>query len=292
VGVVRDEQERRRRRALDELVDAVALCEMASAHGSVELAPVSIVIAAYKEADNIGPVVASMPKLICGLETSVVVVVDGEDDGTAAIVREAGHFAAVAPVNRGQGAALRLGYRIAREHGATYIVTADADGQTRPEDLEVVLAPVVEGTADFVNGSRRLGATHSTGLVRNLGVRVFGAVITALTGTRVTDTANPIRAFRAELSASLDLEEPQYQASELLIGAIMRGARYAERPVTMRARASGRSKKGGNLSYGYHYGKVFFSTYWRERRRRARGSRPQLEPLKSSQVAASPSRRP
>ena len=284
-------RDQHRRRALDALVDDVALADVAHAHGEVRLAPVAIVIAAYKEADNIGPVVASMPKQVCGLDTSVVVVVDGEDDGTAAIVREAGHLAVVAPVNRGQGAALRLGYRIAREHGADYIVTADADGQTRPEDLAVVLEPVVEGTADFVNGSRRLGVTHSTGLVRNVGVRVFGVVITTLTGTKVTDTANPIRAFRASLSGELVLDEPQYQASELLIGAIMRGARYAERPVTMRARASGRSKKGGNLAYGYRYGKVFFSTWWRESRRRAAGGGPAQEERKSAQVAASPSPR-
>ncbi|MDA8291259.1 MAG: glycosyltransferase family 2 protein, partial [Actinomycetota bacterium] len=88
--------------------------------------------------------------------------------------------------------------------------------------------------------------------------------------TRVTDTANPIRAMRAELTERLLLDEPQYQASELLIGAIMSGARYAERPVTMHARASGRSKKGGNLSYGYRYGRVFVGTWWRERTRRSR----------------------
>ncbi len=307
-----DARERRSRRALDALVDDAAVEEMARAHGRVCLAPVAVVMAAYKEADNIASVVTAIPKLLCGLERSVVVVVDGEDDGTAAIVREAGHLASVAPVNRGQGAALRLGYRIARERGATYIVTADADGQVRPEDLEVVLGPVVEGTADFVNGSRRLGATHSTGLVRNVGERVFGLLVTVLTGVRVTDTANPIRAFPAELTARLVLDEPQYQASELLIGAVMRGARYAERPVTMRARASGRSKKGGNLAYGYRYGKVFFGTWWRERRARGglagsmgglvgpAGADPrskgpdtsaQAEARKSSQVAASPSRR-
>jgi len=259
-----------RRRALDALVDDVALSGLVALEGVPQLAPVAVVIASYKERDNIGAVVTSIPKRICDLDVSIVVVVDGEDDGTAAIVREAGHLAIVAPVNRGQGAALRLGYRAARDFGATYIVTADADGQTDPDDLAVVLEPVVNGEADFVNGSRRLGTTHSTGTVRNTGVLLFGMLITALTGTRVTDTANPIRAMRAELTAHLVLEEPQYQASELLIGAIMSGARYAERPVTMHARASGRSKKGGNLSYGYRYGRVFLGTWWRERARRGR----------------------
>lgn len=257
-------RELRRRRSVDDLVDNAAIADLLAIEGRPELAPVAVVIASYKEKDNIGAVVQALPKQMCDLDVSVLVVVDGEEDGTAEIVRRAGHLAVVAPVNRGQGAALRLGYRVAREFGATYIVTADADGQTDPDDLAVVLEPVVAGAADFVNGSRRLGTTHSTGKLRNTGVYLFGKLITVLTGTGVTDTANPIRAMRAELTSTLILDEPQYQASELLIGAIMSGARFTERPVTMYARTSGRSKKGGNFSYGYRYGKVFVRTWWRE----------------------------
>jgi glycosyltransferase involved in cell wall biosynthesis len=260
-------RELNRRRALDQLVDDVAIKALTDDQGLPELAPVAVVIAAFHERENIGAVVNAIPKRICDLDASVVVVVDGEDDGTAEIVRQAGHVAVVAPVNRGQGAALRLGYRVARECGARYIVTADADGQTDPADLEVVLAPVVSGEADFVNGSRRLGVTYSNGRLRNTGVYLFGKVITALTGTPVTDTANPIRAMPAELTERLVLDEPQYQASELLISAVMSGARYTERPVTMYARTSGRSKKGGNVSYGYRYGRVFVKTWWRELKR-------------------------
>jgi glycosyltransferase involved in cell wall biosynthesis len=259
---------RRRLRATDELIDRVALEEFHRAHGTPELAPIVVVIAAYKEADNIDSVITGMPKMIEELDVSVLVVVDGEDDGTAGIVRQAGHFACVAPVNRGQGAALRLGYRVAREHGARYIVTADADGQTDPGDLAVVLAPLLAGELDFVNGSRRLGRTMGTDAVRNTGIVVFGRLTSLLTATPVTDTANPIRAMRAEVSAAVTLDEPQYQASELLISVIMHGYRFGERPITMLARTSGESKKGGNLAYGYRYGRVLVGTWWRERRRR------------------------
>lgn len=248
----------------------MALDDLFAAQGPVEIAPVAIVIAAYKERENITEVVAGMPKEICGQPVTVIVVVDGEDDGTGAVVREAGHYACIAPVNRGQGAALRLGYKIAREHGASFIVTSDADGQTDPDDLEVVLEPVMSGRADFVNGSRRLGQTHVSDAVRNTGVVVFAALISLLTRTRVTDTANPVRAFRAELPAELILEEPQYQASELLIGAIMHGCRFEERPVTMRARRAGETKKSGNLLYGFRYGRVVLRTWLRERNRQPR----------------------
>lgn len=250
-----------------ETIDDDALADFDEVHGKPQLAPIAIVVAAYKEKDNIGAVVDGMPAEIDGIGVSVLVVVDGEDDGTIGIVRVAGHFASHSPVRRGQGAALKLGYRIAREHGASYIVTADGDGQSDPRDLAVVLRPVLAGELDFVNGSRRLGRTESQDSVRNTGVVVFAALASLLTRTRVTDTANPIRAMRAEVSAGLDLDEPQYQASELLLGAIMRGYRFGERPVTMRARAGGSSKKGPNLLYGYRYGRVMVRTWLRERRR-------------------------
>jgi glycosyltransferase involved in cell wall biosynthesis len=268
-----NQREERRRKATDELIDSIAIADFVEHLKGRSLAPVAVVVAAYKEAENIERVVKSMPAQIGGLAVSVIVVVDGEDDGTSHIVRSAGHLAVVAPVNRGQGAALRLGYRVAREFGAKYIVTADGDGQADPDDLEVALLPVITGEKDFVNGSRRLGSTHGQDPMRNTGVIVFAALLSALTGTKVTDTANPIRAFRAELSAGFDLDEPQYQASELLITALAQGVRYGEVPVTMLEREHGASKKGGNLAYGISYGRVLVRTWWRERAKRRRVSR-------------------
>ncbi len=262
-----NDRERRRYRQLNDLVDTVAIEEFHVAHGTPVLGPVAVVIAAYKERGSIGAVVSAMPKELCGLMASVIVVIDGEEDGSAKIVRDHGSYAVIAPVNRGQGAALRLGYRVAREQGAKYIITADADGQTDVNDLEIVLQPVVADEADFVNGSRRLGRTESRDAVRNIGVVLFAKIITLLTHTRVTDTANPIRAMRAELTGEFILDEPQFQASELLISAIKSGSRFLERPVTMKQRTAGVSRKGGNFSYGKNYARVVFRTWYRERKR-------------------------
>ena len=259
-------REQRRKAALNTLVDSVAIDEFMAAHSDAAMPSVAIVIAAYKEVENIEAVMKSLPSELCGLTAKAIVVIDGEEDGTAAIVRQHGQYAVIAPVNRGQGAALHLGYEVARRFGAEFIVTADADGQSEPKDLEVVLEPVVHDEADFVNGSRRLGRTESKDAVRNLGVLVYATLISKLSKTKVTDTANPIRAMRAELTEHLLLEEPQYQASELLLAAIFSGVRFSERPVTMRARSGGVSKKGGNLVYGYRYGKVVLRTFIRERR--------------------------
>jgi glycosyltransferase involved in cell wall biosynthesis len=227
---------------------------------------VAVVIAAFNEEGVVGSVVSALPTTMCGLETVPIVVSDGSRDGTAKEAAAHGALVCDVPVNRGQGAALRLGYLLARRGGARYVATTDADGQYDAADLDRVVGPLVTGTADFVSGSRVLGAAHTSDRTRALGVTVFARLITLLTGRRVTDPANGLRAMRAEVPARVRLHQPQYQAAELLIGAIMAGFRTAEVPTTMRERAAGTTKKGRNLLYGVRFGRVVVGTWWRERR--------------------------
>jgi glycosyltransferase involved in cell wall biosynthesis len=201
-----------------------------------------------------------------------LVVVDGGTDGTAEVARAHAAYTCVAPVNRGQGAALRLGYHLARTGGAEYIVTTDADGQYDMAELPRLLEPLLSGEADFVTGSRRLGANESPDRVRRVGTRVFAWIVSRLTGHRVTDTSFGFRAMRAEVTAEVTLTQPQYQSSELLVGALSRGFRVVERPMTMRRRSGGRTKKGNNLVYGWRYARVVFSTWARERNTRRSSS--------------------
>jgi len=226
--------------------------------------PVAIVIAAYNEEESVGAVVAAAPKALCGLGTEVIVVVDGSTDATAAAARQAGALVSDVPVNRGQGAALRLGYHLARARGAAFIITTDADGQYASGDLERVLAPLVADEADFVSGSRRLGSTTSRDRARNTGVVVFAALISVLIRHRVTDPSCGLRAMKAGVSASVVLDQPQYQASELLIGVAMAGYRLKEVPIAMQARHAGTTKKGGNFLYGARFCSVVLGTWARE----------------------------
>ena len=249
-------------------VDRRAAAAFGRAVGGVGSAAVAVVVPAYDEAASIASVVRSVPSRICGLPAETIVVVDGATDETAAGAREAGALVCDVPLNRGQGAALRLGYRLARDRAATYIATIDADGQYDAADLDAVVVPIVDGRADFVTGSRRLGRSLTTDRVRGAGVVVFARLITALTGTRVTDPANGLRAMRAEVTASVELRQPQYQASELLVGAILRGWRVVEVPTLMRDRSAGVTKKGRNLAYGVRFARVVLGTWWRDRRLR------------------------
>ncbi len=98
-------------------------------HPAGEGAPLAIVIPAYNEEPTVAEVIARDPHEVAGLAAEVIVVVDGAKDGTAAQAASAGALVCDVPVNRGQGAALRLGYWLARARGAQVIVTIDADGQ-------------------------------------------------------------------------------------------------------------------------------------------------------------------
>jgi glycosyltransferase involved in cell wall biosynthesis len=253
----------------DQATDDAALEAMHASYGAraAKLPPVALVIAAYNEEGAIGPVVEQLPKTVCGLAADVVVVADGCADGTVKEADVAGAIVCDVPVNRGQGAALRLGYRIAREGGAQYIVTTDADGQYNPAEIETLLAPVIEGRADFVTGSRRMGSEETKDPIRKAGVRFFAFLVSTLTGQGISDTTFGLRAMRAEVTGTVLLAQPQYQASELLIGVIARGYRVLEVPATIHKRQVGQSKKGHNLIYGLRFMRVVITTWWRERSR-------------------------
>ena len=268
-------------------VTGAAVEAFAARYGDVRFEPMTVVIAAYEEEDNIGAVIDETPREIAGLPVTILVIVDGGTDRTPEVA--AGHGALVCqlPVNRGHGVALRLGYRLAREHGARFIATLDADGQWDPADLPAMVDLLVRDEADFVVGSRQLGSTRDTDAFRNLGVRCFSLLASVLTRTRLTDTSSGLRAMRSEVTAVVPLRQPQYQTSELLVGAVLHGFRVAEVPTTMRPRLSGTSKKGHNLIYGVRYARVLVGTWRRERRP---GRRPAVAAAPQPQYQRSPGR--
>ena len=247
-------------------VDAAAAADFEERGGmGGEPGEIAVVIAAYNEEGSIGAVLDGLPSECMGMAVTPLVVVDGATDDTARISVEHGAPTVVAPRNRGQGAALRLGYNLAQQAGAKYIVTTDADGQYDATRLKELLAPLVDGDADFTTGSRVLGSHQTDDAVRQLGCRVFAAVVSVLMRTRVTDTSFGLRAMRSDVPVALTLAQPQYQSSELLIGILAHGYRVVEVPMTIARRDAGETKKGNNLVYGWRYAKVVFGTWWRER---------------------------
>jgi glycosyltransferase involved in cell wall biosynthesis len=266
-------------------VTSAALQAFAGAYPDLKLQPLVIVIAAYNEAANIGAVLDEVPSQIADVRVTLLVIDDGSTDNTTEVAQRHGALVCTLGANRGHGVALRLGYRIAREGGAQYIGTLDGDGQWDPADLPAMVAMMEAGQTDFVIGSRQLGQTENTDAFRNLGVRFFARVISTLTHSRLTDTSSGLRLMRADLTGTVTQTQPQYQTSELLIGALLQGYRVAEVPTVMRQRLSGESRKGRNLAYGLRYARVIAETYRRERRAARALPRPVSRPVVEAPAA-------
>ncbi len=242
-----------------------AVREFGERHPGLRLNPVVAVIPALNEEEALPEVLEAIAAESCGLAVDTIVVDDGSGDRTSEVSQALGAHTARVARPTGQGSALRVGYRIAREHGARFIVTLDADGQWDPADVPGVLAPVAAGEADFALGSRVLGVSESGLSVRRAGVWVFALLVRVLTGKKVTDTSSGLRAMTVEVATEVPQLEPQYQSSELLVGALCHGYRVVERPVTMHERLAGESRKGNDALYGLRYAGVVLRTWRRER---------------------------
>ncbi|MCK5783758.1 MAG: DUF2304 family protein [Desulfobacterales bacterium] len=225
--------------------------------------PIMIVIPAYNEADNLNVLLPKIPSQINGMDVGVLVVDDGSDDETINVVRSHNHFAVANIINRGGGAALRLGYDVLKNGGAKICITMDADGQHQPEEIEKLIIPIIDDQYDFVIGSRILGNREKDSLFRLVGIHTFGIVISSLLGKKITDPSSGFRAFKTEGIDSINLYEDQYHTSELIIEAIKKGMRIGEVPITILKRKYGKSKKGRNWLYGLYFARTVISTWWR-----------------------------
>jgi len=260
-----DSRTARRTERLIGYVRDQARAEFEARYPNVHFGPIVAVIAAYDEEDNIGDVLKAMPTLVGDLEVSTLVVVDGGTDRTADIALDSGAYTCVLPVNLGQGAALRLGYEMASDHGATYVVTLDADGQNDPTELPSMLEPLLEDTTDFVIASRVLGEDQTTDRFRRAGVTLYAWMINAIGRQQLTDSSNGYRAFRIDVLNDIvpHLVQDQYQTAEVVLTASSRGWRITQQPTMWHPRASGSSKKGGNLVFGLSYARVIGTTWAR-----------------------------
>ncbi|MBW1944520.1 MAG: DUF2304 family protein [Deltaproteobacteria bacterium] len=249
---------------LDRLIRRLGVAEFERLYGDgAPLPPVVVVIPAYNEEDNIGPVLSEMPEQVCETPLGVIVIDDGSKDRTFEVVREAGVTAVQNPFRRGGGAALRTGFDIARKNGAQIVVTMDADGQHLPEEIERLVAPILADEVDFVIGSRILGEREKDSTFRYIGIHIFNALIRLLTVVKVTDCSNGFRAFRVKELSKILLRQDQFHTSELIIDASKKGIRIGEAPVTVKRRRSGVSKKGKDWSYGLKFARTIFKTWWR-----------------------------
>jgi glycosyltransferase involved in cell wall biosynthesis len=191
-----------------------------------------VVVAAYNEESRIA-------KTLSGLQANdyrnVVVVDDGSQDRTSEVALQSGLWVLRHIVNLGQGAALQTGICFALEHGATTIVTFDADGQHDPSQITSLVTPLQQGLADVVLGSRFLGRAENIPWTRTLLLK-GGVLFTRLfSSIKVTDTHNGFRAFSRAAALKFKIQQNRMaHASEILDQIHTLGLRFVEVPVTIR----------------------------------------------------------
>jgi len=203
---------------------------------------ISLVIPALNEERSLPHVLEALPP---GLLHEVVVVDNGSTDGTADVARAHGARVVAEPA-RGYGAACLAG--IAALDAPDVVAFLDADFSDHPEELPRVLAPILEGSADLVIGSRTTGGAARGALLpqARLGNRLASALIRFFWGVRFTDL-EPYRAIRADALASLGMRDRDFGWTvEMQVEAARRGLRCVEVPVSYRPRI-GRSKITGTL---------------------------------------------
>lgn len=177
---------------------------------------VTVVVPAYNEGERIGPVVRDL------LENySVLVVDDGSIDGTASKAERAGATVVRQSENRGYIAALKRGFR---EAASEIIVTFDADGEHRPEDIERLIQPIEEDRLDLVLGARTTIPRPSERVLNEL---TRGKI-------DVDDSGTGFRALRRTLAVELELDTA-CTCGTFVLEAAAKGARIGEIPIETRS---------------------------------------------------------
>jgi len=189
------------------------------------------IIPAYNEERFIGSVVLKVRQHA----HSVLVVDDGSTDGTAEIAEAAGAIVVRHAENKGKGAALNSGFRRARQLEPEVVVLLDGDGQHLPEEIPVVIAPVLRGEADIVIGSRYLQKHSQVPTHRVWGHRVFNRLTNLISGTHTTDSQSGYRAFSARALQLISFDSDKFSVeSEMQFLAHEHNLRLAEVSVTIR----------------------------------------------------------
>lgn len=190
------------------------------------------------EEAKIGEVVRRTPRDIVD---EVLVIDDGCTDRSPEVARSLG--ATVLPLGRtvGVGAALRAGYKYALDKGYDVAVVMAGNNKDSPEEIPLLVDPIADGRADFVQGSRFLKAEANFGpmpLYRKLATRMHPLLFSLAARRRVTESTNGFRALRTSLlrDARIKLDQSWLDEYELepylLFKAIRLGYGFAEVPVT------------------------------------------------------------
>ena len=184
---------------------------------------------AYNEEKNIAKIIVKLKKVA----DQIIVCDDGSTDLTSRIAESLGVTVIKHPKNVGYGSAIRSIFLKAREINAECLVTIDADGQHRVEDVNKVINQISNGESDIVIGSRFLDESRKeVPNYRKVGIKVITKLTNATIKKQLTDSQSGFRAYSKKVLNELDLSELGMGIStEILIKASSKNFRISEVPI-------------------------------------------------------------
>jgi len=209
-------------------------------------------IPAFNEEKNIAAILVKLKKI----SQEIIVCDDGSNDLTAKIAEGLGAIVVRHEKNLGYGTAIRTIFLKAREMKADVLITFDADGQHRIEDIEKVLEPIKSNMADLVIGSRFLNNNQDIPKYRKIGIKTITELTNIAGGTKITDSQSGFRAYNKKILENIKPTESGMGIStEILIKTQKAGFRILEVPITISY--EGKTSTHNPVSHG---SSVIFST--------------------------------
>ena len=191
---------------------------------------IAVGIPAFNEEKNIAQIIIKLKKIV----NTIIVCDDGSTDLTGELSKQLGTIVINHPKNFGYGAAIRTLFLKAKEMDIDVLVTFDADGQHRIEDVEKVVDPIIKNKADIVIGSRFLGDKNTVPRYRRFGIKTITELTNTTTGSKITDAQSGFRAYNKKaLQEIVPSEHGMGVSTEILIKATAKKLRILEMPIVI-----------------------------------------------------------
>ena len=209
--------------------------------GQCETQPVALFMPAHNEQDSVASMVSRTPSEVLGHPVTCLVIDDGSIDATAERACRAGAEVINLPGNRGLGYAVRRGLAASLERNACAVAFCDADGEYAPEELVHMVEPILDGSADYVVGTRLGGRITRMLPHRRLGNVVLTKLLSFVARRQISDGQSGYRAFSRTAAADAEVVHDFNYAQVLTLDLLAKGYRYAEVPITYGFREKGKS---------------------------------------------------
>ena len=191
---------------------------------------ITIGIPAYNEEKNIASIITKLKKIT----DSIIVCDDGSSDMTSEISKNLGVVVISHKKNMGYGVAINSIFQKSKEMKSDLLVTFDADGQHRVEDIEKVIDPIKNNDADLVIGSRFLDEKSNIPNYRKIGIKVITQVTNASIKKKLTDSQSGFRAYNQRVLSQISPSDMGMGIStEILIKSSSKGLKIMEVPITV-----------------------------------------------------------